>query len=211
MACDRCGLPHERCAGHNRANKPCGLWPLAGQRVCDRHGGKSPQALAAAERRQAEAAAEETIRDLWPGLANAAPVKDPLDLLARTAGALEHMADVVGARVNELQGKVAGGEHLSQLRGEVVLLDRLLDKLLKAGDRMASLGIASRAVEVQQGQADLMLSWLRAGFEAGAAAGVSREQLDVVLAGFLGAMRRSRAGVVVGELEQSGAGEGVSS
>lgn len=178
---------------------------MNGQRVCKMHGGKSRGAVEKAAERQAEAAAEQTIRALWPGLASVEPVRDPFDLLARTAAALEHMAEATGTRVNELQGKVAGGENLTQLRAEVVLLDRLLDKLLRAGDRMASLGIASRAVEVQQGQADLMLAWLRSGLEAGQAAGGTEPVLAAVMDGFLEAMRRSRAGsVVAGELEAAG-------
>lgn len=210
MQCERCGLPHTGqkkttapgCRGHRRDGAPCGNDAMRGQRVCRMHGGSTPGAREAGERRQAEAKANEEIRALWPGLATVEPVRDPFDLLARTAAALEHMAEATGTRVNELQGRVATGESLSQLRGEVVLLDKLLDKLLRAGDRMASLGIASRAVEVQQGQADLMLAWLRTALEAGQAAGGDHVVLDAVLAGFLEAMRRSRAGgVVAGELE----------
>lgn len=124
--------------------------------MCSMHGGKSPAVAAAAETRQLEAKADLALQDLWPGLANARAVKDPVDLLARTAGALEQMADVVGARVNELNGRVAGGEHMTQLRAEVVLLDRVLDKVIKAGDRLASLGIAERHVELEQERAQLV-------------------------------------------------------
>lgn len=62
-SCERCGQPHERCAGHNRAGNPCGLWPKAGQRVCGRHGGDSPQALAAADRRLEEEAKQVALRE----------------------------------------------------------------------------------------------------------------------------------------------------
>lgn len=201
--CPHCD--HPRCNGTTKAGR-CRKQPIKGATVCRTHGGSAPHVKAAAEQRQAEAKADAAIRQLWPGLASVEPVRDPFDLLARTAAALEHMAEATGTRVNELQGKVAGGENLTQLRAEVVLLDRLLDKLLRAGDRMASLGIASRAVEVQQGQADLMLAWLRTGLEAGQAAGGSEPVLAAVMDGFLEAMRRSRAGsVVAGELEAGGA------
>lgn len=196
-------LERRQCtATSKRSRERCKRAPVVGGTVCAMHGGKAPQVKAAAEQRQADAKAEDAIRKLWPGLATVEPVRDPFDLLARTAAALEHMAEATGTRVNELQGKVGTGEHLAQLRAEVVLLDKLLDKLLRAGDRMASLGIASRAVEVQQGQADLMLAWLRAGLEAGQAAGGDQVVLAAVMDGFLEAMRRSRAGsVVAGELE----------
>lgn len=104
------------------------------------------------------AAADQALAQLWPGLLDANAVRDPIDLLARTAGALEQMAEVVGKRVNELNGKVAAGEHLTQFRAEVVLLDRVLDKLLRAGDVMARLGLAERQVELQQEQAQLVTS-----------------------------------------------------
>jgi hypothetical protein len=161
--CGRCGEPHERCAGHNRAGGPCGLWPLSGQRVCKLHGGHSKGARENAEQRLAEARADEAIAALWPGLAGVAPVKDPIDLLARTAAALEQMADQVGARVNQLNGKVATGESMSQLRAEVVLLDRVLDKVIRASDRLASLGIAEKQVELEQGRAEIVTQAFLAG------------------------------------------------
>ncbi|WP_284536267.1 hypothetical protein [Nocardioides sp. T2.26MG-1] len=158
---------------------------------------------AAAEHRQAEAAAETVVRQLWSGLDKAEPVKDPVGSLERLAGALEQLVDETGRKVSEME-HLAGGAQLTQLRAEVVLFERALGHLRALLVDMARLGIASRAVEVQQGQADQMLGWLRAGFEAGAAVGMSRVQLDAVMGGFLEAMRRSRAGVVVGELEAGG-------
>jgi hypothetical protein len=134
---------------------------MAGQWVCRMHGGSAPQVRAKAEERQVEARADAEIRALWPGLAEATAITDPIDLLARTAGALEQMAETVGARVNELKG-IAGGEHLQLLRGEVVLLDRILDKLLKAGEGMARLGIAERQIQLDQQLAELVVGAFRA-------------------------------------------------
>jgi hypothetical protein len=168
---------------------------------CKLHGGSTQSHDAAAQTQQAET----VVRKLWAGLEDASPVKDPVDALGRLAGALEQLVDEAGARVTDLKN-VAGGEHLTQLRAEVVLFERALGHLRQLLVDMARLGIASRAVEVQQGQADQMLGWLRAGFEAGAAAGMTRVQLDAVMGGFLEAMRRSRASVVVGELEGPGGG-----
>lgn len=158
MPCDRCGEPHARCAAHRRDGKPCGQPAMTGQRVCKMHGGKSPGARERAADRQLEAKADAEIGKLWPGLAEAGAVKDPVDLLARTAGALERMAEVVGERVNSLNGRIASGEHLAQLRAEVVLLDRVLDKLLRAGDVMARLGIAERQIELEAEQAQAVIS-----------------------------------------------------
>jgi hypothetical protein len=143
-----------RCSAKSKqTGERCKQRPIPGGTVCRFHGGAAPQV---------EAAADALVAELWPGLAGMEPVKDPVDLLARTAGAIEHMAEVMGGRVNELQGKVAGGRDLTQLRAEVVLLDRLLDKLLKAGDGMARLGIAERHVELEQQRVVLVTAAFRA-------------------------------------------------
>lgn len=149
-------------ATSKQSQERCKRRPAPGQSVCVMHGARSPQAVAAAEQRQVEAAADALVAELWPGLVDMAPIKDPVDLLARTAGAIEHMAEVMGSRVNELHGKVAGGKDLTQLRAEVVLLDRLLDKLLKAGDGMARLGIAERHVELEQQRVVMVTAAFRA-------------------------------------------------
>ena len=209
--CSTCGATHPRgCRAHKDQAKtiPCGNWPARGATVCRYHGGSAPQVKAAAEQRQAEAAAEQAVRALWSGLDQATPVKDPVSALERLAGALEQLVDEAGARVTGLK-HVAGGEHLTQLRAEVVLFERALGHLRGLLVDMARLGIASRAVEVQQGQADQVLGWLRDGLEAGRALPVGTAPavvVEVVLGGFLEAMRRSRAGVVVsGELEAGAA------
>lgn len=61
MPCDKCGEPHARCSAHTRAGKPCRQPAMDGQRVCRLHGGKSPRALAAAERRIGEAQARRAL------------------------------------------------------------------------------------------------------------------------------------------------------
>lgn len=68
MECPRCHQTHERCAGHNTEGGPCGRWPTKGMQVCKKHGGGSPQAIAARDRREAEAQA---VVELRAGLAMA--------------------------------------------------------------------------------------------------------------------------------------------
>lgn len=94
MDCKRCGKPHGKCVGHNRAGNPCGNGPLAGQRVCGIHGGKSPQALEAADRRLVE---REAVRALE---AFGVPIvidyqSALLEELHRTAGAVAWLGAIV--------------------------------------------------------------------------------------------------------------------
>jgi hypothetical protein len=155
MPCGRCGKPHARCSAHRRDGEPCTQRPMHGQRVCKMHGGLTPGAVEKAEERLAEAGAQKAIASLWPGLAGAERVKDPVAALGRLAGALEQMTEVVGARVNELHG-IAGGESMTQLRGEVVLLDKLLAHSRAVLTDMARLNLGQRQVEIEEWQGQML-------------------------------------------------------
>ena len=198
--CDRCGEPHARCSAHTRAGRPCGQPPMRGQRVCKMHGGKSPGARENAEQRELEAKASvEVDKLLWRGLANAHPVKDPVGSLERLAGALEQAVDVVGGRVNDL-GSVASGSSMQQLRGEVVLLERLLGQLRQALDAMARLGIAERHVELEQERAHLVTAAFLAALQSVSLLPADR---DLMLRTFLAGLGRGpeTVDVVAGEVE----------
>lgn len=133
--------------------------------MCRFHGARAPQVAAAAEQRELEGKATEEVRKLWVGLDAALEVKDPVGSLARLAGALEQAVDVVGGRANDL-GPVTSVSSMQQLRGEVVLLERLLSQLRQALDAMARLGIAERHVELEQARAELVTSAFLAALQA---------------------------------------------
>lgn len=154
-ACSKCGAVHQRCKAHSRTNKPCGSFPVKGQEVCRMHGGSAPQAVAKAEERILEKGAADAVAKLWPGLASASPVKDPVDQMERLAGALTTMLDEVGTKVNELS-HVSAGTSLTQLRGELVLLDKVTGHLRALLADMARLGIAERHVELEQERAQMV-------------------------------------------------------
>lgn len=146
-----------RCTAKNNRGEPCGRAPIKGGSVCPTHGGRAPQVKAAAEQRQLEDKAGRELAKIWAGLDQAVPVTDPVASLARLAGALEQAVDKVGAKVNGL-GHIGGGAGLTQMRAEVVLLERLLGQLRQALDAMARLGIAERHVELEQERAQLVSS-----------------------------------------------------
>lgn len=203
--CPKCGHEHDptKCQGHvvkhpetrePIAPRQCQKDPLKGQWVCRSHGGATEKSKAAAEQRQAVAAADDTIRKLWPGLDQATPVKDPVASLARLAGALEHMADDVGTRVNELT-HLSGGQHLTQLRGEVVLLERVLGQLRLVTGDMARLNLGARQVELAQGQAQLVITAAQGGLEALAAVlDLPAEAREVFLRALVAGLRAGRLG-----------------
>jgi len=170
---------------------------MRGQRVCKNHGGKTPGAIEAGERRQAEAAATESLTRLWPGLSADRRVTDPLGGLEQLAGALEHMVDQVGRKVNELQN-YATGKDLAQLRAEIVLFERLLKTLQGTLRDMASLGIAERYVELEKAKVDIVMSAFLKALEG---AGLDGEQRDRVVVLFRGALPGAAGpAVVAGEV-----------
>lgn len=166
MPCEQCGQPHARCRAHTRKGNPCTQPPMTGQRVCRMHGGSAPQSIAAAEQRVVVAAAERVVADLWPGLDQAPPVKDPVASMERLAGALEQLVDEAGRRVSVMQS-VAGGEHLTQLRAEVTLLERALGHLRGLLVDMARLGIAERHVQLEQERAQMVTAAFLAALDVG--------------------------------------------
>lgn len=169
MTCPKCHHNHDPnlCQGHVIKDpetrdpidpRQCQKTPVKGSTVCRSHGAaKGTPAAAKAEERVVTAAADASLRKLWVGLDQATPVKDPVASMERLAGALEAMVDEAGAKVADLQ-HLAGGEHLTQLRAEVVLLERALGHLRALLVDMARLGLAERQVELQQEQAQLVTS-----------------------------------------------------
>lgn len=195
--CTKCGHPHDPklCQGHvvkdPETREPidprqCAKTPVKGSTVCRSHGAaKGTPAAAKAAERQTEAQAEKVLANLWPGLDAATPVKDPVASLERLAGALEQLVDQAGERVTQLQ-QVAGGKDLTQLRAEVVLLERALGHLRAVLVDMARLGIAERQIQVDQQLADIIVGAFRAALGAVALVPADKQALLATFLGKLG-------------------------
>lgn len=102
--CGTCHEPHvtryghESCKGHKRNGHPCTRPPMHNQRVCPLHGGKTPAALAAAERRGQELVAREAVATY--GLpVDVSPTDALLEEVRWTAGHVRWLRD----RVQELE------------------------------------------------------------------------------------------------------------
>ena len=114
---------------------------------CRTHGGNTKNHRTAALREQAE----RVLADL-----NAPPVDNPLTELARITGQVVAWKDGLADRVNELHSirySTDGGE---QLRAEVALFERALDRCERFLTAMARLNIDERLARIEQQQADLV-------------------------------------------------------
>lgn len=141
-----------KCGGTNRQGQPCGN--AAGKGTdhpgvgnCKNHGGSTRTGKTSALRLQAE-------RSL--ARLDVPPVDNPLTELARVAGQVVAWKDDMAAKVSELTSirySTDGGE---QLRAEVVLWERALDRCEKFLTVMAKLNIDDRLARIEERQIELL-------------------------------------------------------
>jgi hypothetical protein len=127
--CIICGKAHPRCAAHKNTGDPCMRWPRDEEPVCRLHGGESPQVKrVGAERRAAKAAQADAAAAL--GYTMDGKVEDPLGAMEGLAAMAIAMTEALAARVNDLTRLrfVADGPGTEQLRSEVALLERSMDR-----------------------------------------------------------------------------------
>jgi hypothetical protein len=144
-----------KCGGTNRQGEPCGN--PAGKNTdhfgagnCANHGGATPSGRVHALNEQAQ-------RLLYKH--DAAPVRDPLEALQRLAGRALALEQTIGQLVNDLtsiryeSGGESGGE---QLRAEVAVLERAMDRCGKLLVDIAKLNIEERMARVTEEQARIV-------------------------------------------------------
>lgn len=130
--------------------------------MCRNHGGAAPQAKAAAARRHAEAQAAERATGLLrrEGLT---PVTNPVEALTHLVAEVVSFKDVLADRVHSL-GEVryqagSGGE---QLRAEIALYERALDRSARVLADIARLDLDERLVRLNEAQARIITAVLLA-------------------------------------------------
>lgn len=152
-----------RCtAKSSRTGQRCRQRPMAGGTVCRTHGGSAPQVRAAAERRLLARAvtAEAGALLAHEGLVQ---VDDPVLAIAHIAREAIALKDALGARVNALGERIRstddkGGE---QLRSEVSLYERALDRTVKFLEVLARLGFEERVTRLREAELVLLAAGLR--------------------------------------------------
>lgn len=149
-----------QCNATARSGQQCGRPAMKGGTVCASHGGKSPRAMAAASRRIHEAQAAEAVgavADAVLAYRATKPTENPLDGLARLASEVTAFKDALAARVNALTeiryGDVKGSE---QLRAEVALYERALDRTARLLEVMVKLDFEKRMVALNEAQFDIV-------------------------------------------------------
>lgn len=171
-----------------RSGQRCKRFPIPGGTVCVMHGGAAPAVRAAAERRNAEAAATALLEVIWDR--DSPPVTDPIGSLRRLAGRLEHAADVLGAR---LEGESLDGP-------TALAWSRVLREQRQALEGMARFGIAEQHAALETARVRLMAQAVVAVFEA---LGLSAEQRALGTRVLFAELRAGEARpVVAGEVER---------
>lgn len=156
-------MPGQRiCKATKTSGDACKAWAMRGQMVCRVHGGAAPQSRRAAENRLAQVAAAQTIADL----ADAPPmtsVGDVYDWLLQIAGTAKTWAELLQARVAKLQqlGDDSNAFMGTQIKADVLLFERALDRAAKLGEALVRLDLEGRKQALDEHIAGQLLAAVR--------------------------------------------------
>lgn len=143
---------------------------------CSWHGGSSPSGSQSAAEKQLEDRAQKLLYRH-----DASPVTDSLEALQRLAGRALALEAAIGDAVNELtsiryESESEGGTGAEQLRAEVAVLERAMDRCGRLLVDIAKLNIEERLARVTEKQAQMTMDALAAAMrEMGLSAEQQRE------------------------------------
>lgn len=142
----------------------CQRSPVAGAAVCRVHGGASQHVKAAARRRLEVQAVQ---ADMMSVIASEGlqGVTDPLEALARLATEALAMKSALAARVNALQQLSHMSPVGEQIKAEVLLYERAIDRSAKFLDVLAKSGFEERRVRLAEDQGNLVHEVIMAIFQ----------------------------------------------
>ncbi|MCX5285682.1 hypothetical protein [Streptomyces sp. NBC_00198] len=179
-----------RCTAHKKGDAGekgprCKAWALKGQTVCRVHGGSAPQNRAAGERRVTEARLEEETRRAL-AILDVPPVDNPLTALSELAGQVIAWKNRLAERVNQLENiRYTDDKRSEQLRSEVALYERAMDRCVNVLGTIGRLRIDERLAAISEQQATTVIGAIEAalthagvtGAEATAAKAVAARHL----------------------------------
>lgn len=151
----RCGAKTRKPGGD-----PCQLPPILGQKRCRKHGGIN----ATTEQRRAEVQTERRIHRAV-GKLNITPVDDPLSELKKLAGEVIAWKEKIAELVADLSAIRYSTENAEQIRGEVAVFERAMDRCTHVLGTIAKLNIDERLAAITETQAKALTAGLFAAFE----------------------------------------------
>ena len=182
-------VTHRLCIGHSsKTGAPCKNRPIRGGTVCKAHGGRAKQVKAAAARRLAEDKIRRSLDHV-----EIREVDNPLAELRRLTSEVVAWKDAMASHVAALDDRyrdtdAKGGE---QLRAEVALYERALDRAGKFLEMWARLGIDAMLADMQVRVTETQVGALTRGLDAyRSAAGVGDTEHQAGLSAMAKAMRR---------------------
>ncbi len=131
---------------------------MRGQQRCRMHGGRTPAHMAAAKRRLAEQKALRAVER--EGIA---PLGDPVEQLRALAAEAVGLKDFFHSRLAALEELRYQGNTGEQLRSEVALYERALDRSQRFLHDLARLGLDERQVRVNEATAAVFLGVISRG------------------------------------------------
>lgn len=179
------------CKARRSDGEPCKRPPIRGGRVCASHGGRAPAVRAAADRRLAEQEATQEVARLTDA-------RGPLTLpdvyreMLTTAGDAVAWQRVLRERVESLDGySSATGMGGDQIRADVVLFERAMDRTAKVLELVARLDLDTRLTHISAQQGEQVARVLRVGLDA---AGLSTGQREAAEAAMVLELRKIGGG-----------------
>lgn len=155
------------CTAKRKNGEPCRGVAMRGSDKCRMHAGK----LAAGIKLQAEAAEQLARLDVEA-------TEDPLSELARVCAQVLAWKDSMAAKVNALTSLRYSTEGGEQLRSEIALWERALDRCVTTLTAMAKLNIDERLAKISEERAEMIITVFTRALEI---AGVGGELADAVL------------------------------
>jgi hypothetical protein len=156
------------CTARRKNGEPCKGAAMRGQDKCRMHIGKKTDIIKA----------EQEARDQLARL-DIPPVEDPLTQLAAVTGQVLAWKDAWAERVNALTSIRYETEHGEQLRAEIAVWERALDRCEKFLTAMARLDIDNRLARITETRATTIIAVFLTALDT---AGVTGVQRDAVLA-----------------------------
>lgn len=151
--------------GHEKAGERCVQVAMRGQEVCEKHGGlRGKKAVAAKEKEQKLQARMVKLLERF-GAEDIERIDNPLEALKIMATEIFHHKEEMRQKVAELQGEIryeskAGGE---QLRAEMALYERAMDRCVNLLAGIAKLNIDERLAKIEEAKILLIINSIDAG------------------------------------------------